>query len=73
MYIAFEKEAHEHMIVTARTDCRVVFWELEDLNVLATQASPALSAYWRNFALCQVSVPLHRGAGAEGCGGVAAV
>ena len=40
--------------MTAHTDCLVVFWGLEDLNTLATRASPALSAYWRNFALCQV-------------------
>jgi hypothetical protein len=40
--------------VTASRDCLVVFWDLEDLNTLATRCSPALSAFWRNFALCQV-------------------
>ncbi|PSC73483.1 splicing arginine serine-rich 19 [Micractinium conductrix] len=56
VFIAFEKSPHNHTTVTAHTDCLVVFWGLEDLNTLATRASPALSAYWRNFALCQLGL-----------------
>jgi hypothetical protein len=54
VYIGFEKHPNELVTVTASTDCLVCFWDLEDLNYLATQCSPAVSAFWRNFALCQV-------------------
>lgn len=57
MFIGFELAATEVKTVTASTDCVVVFWDLEDLNTLATCRSPALSAFWRNFALCQVCMP----------------
>ena len=53
VYIAFEKHEHERITVTAVTDCEVVFWELEQLSVMATLCSPALSSFWRNFTLCQ--------------------
>lgn len=54
MYIAFEKHLHDSVTVTATTDCVACFWDLEDLNFLATRCSPAVSAYWRNFAMAQV-------------------
>ena len=38
----------------AVSDCTVVLWDLDYLNYLATRCSPAVSAFWRNFALCQV-------------------
>lgn len=56
VYLGFEKQPNEVVTVTARTDCLVCFWDLEDLNFLATQCSPAVSAFWRNFALCQVGL-----------------
>ncbi|PSC72441.1 Transcriptional Crp Fnr family [Micractinium conductrix] len=56
VYIAFEKHEHERITVTAVTDCEVVFWELEQLSVMATLCSPALSSFWRNFTLCQVGL-----------------
>ena len=67
MYLGFEKHPSELVTVTARTDCLVVFWDLEDLNHLATQCSPAVSAFWRNFALCQVGARGRAGGGGE-CG-----
>ena len=51
VYIAFE---HSEWVVRAVSDCTVVLWHLDYLNYLATRCSPAVSAFWRNFALCQV-------------------
>ena len=59
--MAFERHDHAVMIAKALTDCKVVFWDIEHLNTLATSCSPSVSAYWRNLALCQVGGTGNRG------------
>ena len=37
-----------------QTDCLLYEWSVEEMDQMATRCSPAVSAYWRNFLLCQV-------------------
>lgn len=54
VYIAFEREGREAANVVATSACTVYLWDIAALDELATRCSPATSAFWRSFALCQV-------------------
>ncbi|GAB4819341.1 hypothetical protein N2152v2_006387 [Parachlorella kessleri] len=56
VFLGFEKDVRNSCVVVAETDCLVASWDLVDLNYLATGAGPAVSAFWRNWALCQVGM-----------------
>lgn len=54
VYIGFEKGQGDAATVTAASRCLVYTWGVDELNHLTTRCAPAVPAFWRNFALCQV-------------------
>ncbi|PRW45226.1 blood vessel epicardial substance isoform X1 [Chlorella sorokiniana] len=59
VYLAFEKGPEEQVTLTASTSCLVYTWGIDNLDYLATRCSPAMPAFWRSFALCQVGLEWH--------------
>eukprot|EP00887_Chlorella_sp_A99_P004598 scaffold4.g4598.t1 len=54
--LGFEKTRDRTFVVTADTNCLVAFWDISELDRIATQTSPVVAAHWRNFALCHLGL-----------------
>jgi hypothetical protein len=59
IYLGFEKPPGlSGFAAVAETDCLLFYWELDVLNKMAVEMSPAVSGAWRNFALCQLGLDM---------------
>jgi len=59
IYLGFEKPPGlGGFAAVAETDCLLFYWELDVLNKMAVEMSPAVSGAWRNFALCQLGLDM---------------
>eukprot|EP00195_Chlamydomonas_chlamydogama_P004094 CAMPEP_0202919722 /NCGR_PEP_ID=MMETSP1392-20130828/76481_1 /ASSEMBLY_ACC=CAM_ASM_000868 /TAXON_ID=225041 /ORGANISM="Chlamydomonas chlamydogama, Strain SAG 11-48b" /LENGTH=498 /DNA_ID=CAMNT_0049613181 /DNA_START=199 /DNA_END=1695 /DNA_ORIENTATION=+ len=58
--LGFEKISGHHLEVYADTDCLLYRWHVQQLDHMAVRSSPALSAFWRNLILYNVSNALER-------------
>ncbi|PRW58379.1 hypothetical protein C2E21_2934 [Chlorella sorokiniana] len=56
IYTGFERRAEHVLAATAVTDCLLYSWSVDELQTIATGLSPAVSAYWRYFSLCQMGL-----------------
>jgi hypothetical protein len=57
LYIGMEGLGHEKWFAAvAKTNCLVYEWTIEELNLMATQCSPALSNAWRNLIATQLGI-----------------
>lgn len=59
LYIGFEGYGPEKWFAAvAKTDCLIYEWSIEDLNIMATQCSPAVGQAWRNLLATQIGLTL---------------
>ena len=50
----------ESFRAVAKTDCTLLVWPFEAVNVMANRIAPAVSSYWRNMLLYSVASELNR-------------
>eukprot|EP01147_Barroeca_monosierra_P002621 gene2621-5523_t len=51
---------HDRFKAVAKTDCLLLTWTFDQVNIMASRLSPSISSYWRNMILYTVAAEYNR-------------